>query len=342
MHQLPSGRPKVFSDQRETELVDHLIVCSEWGQPLSPSEVRMLAKRTLEMEGIKEPRFAANNNMPGEDWCAKFLARHNERLKVCLTSNLKSSRAEVTTEAIKNYFKNLEKTVQGIAPHCMISLILMKLTLWMTQERKNLCIKRKIKYPENISNYTQGSTSVMFAAAANGNLLPPYTVYKADNLCDRWTINGPSKARYGTSKSGWFDSTNFDEWFKTIILPYCKKQKQKCVIIGNNLSSHMSLEVTLLCQDHNIEFCFLPPNSTNLTKPLDVAVFRPIKVKWRALLHSYKANNRTKLLTKDEFSGMLKLLLEHNGIQKNANVVKGFETCGILPFNPEAVLKLLT
>ena len=101
----------------------------------------------------------------------------------------------------------------------------------------------------------------------------------------------------------------------------------------------MSLEVTQLCQEHNIEFCFLPPTSINLTQPLDVAVFRPIKVKWCALLHSYKANNHTKLLKKDEFPGMLKLLPEHIGIQKNANVVRGFETCGILPLNPEAVLK---
>ena len=202
MHQLPSGRPKVFSDQRETELVDHLIVCGKWGQSLSPSEVRMLAKKTLEMEGIKEPRFAANNNMPGEDWCARFLARHNERLKVCLIPNLKSSRAEVTTEAIKNYFKNLEKTVQGIAPHCIINFD--ETNFVDDAGKKKFVHKRKIKYPENISNYTKGSTSVMFAAAANGNLLPPYTVYKADNLWDRWTMNGPSKARYGTSKSGWF------------------------------------------------------------------------------------------------------------------------------------------
>ena len=73
------------------------------------------------MEGIKEPRFAANNSMPGEDWYSRFLARHNVRLKLCLTLNLKSSRAEVATKTIKTTSRTEEKTVQGIAPHWIIN-----------------------------------------------------------------------------------------------------------------------------------------------------------------------------------------------------------------------------
>jgi hypothetical protein len=47
----------------------------------------------------------------------------------------------------------------------------------------------------------------------------------------------------------------------------------------------LSPEVIKLSEKYNIDFIFLPPNSTHITQPLDVAFFRPLKGSWRALLH---------------------------------------------------------
>jgi hypothetical protein len=60
------------------------------------------------------------------------------------------------------------------------------------------------------------------------------------------------------------------------------------VLIGDNLAAHLSPYVTDLCAIHNIRFVFLPENSTHLLQPLDVAVFAPMKRRWREVLTAWK------------------------------------------------------
>lgn len=89
---------------------------------------------------------------------------------------------------------------------------------------------------------SKSSVSVTFAGTASGYILPPYIVYKAENMYNGWTKNGPKGARYNRSKSGWFDGRIFEDWFLFIVLPYFKKQGPKPkALIGDNLASHLSL-----------------------------------------------------------------------------------------------------
>ncbi|KAJ8968606.1 hypothetical protein NQ317_015892 [Molorchus minor] len=105
----------------------------------------------------------------------------------------------------------------------------------------------------------------MFAATAKGDMLACYVVYKAKYVYSTWVEGGPKKSRYNATASGWFD-----------------------ILLGDNLSSHLSAEVVSLCNDNNIRFVFLPGNSTHLTQPLDIAFFRPLKAAWRKILLEWK------------------------------------------------------
>ena len=91
------------------------------------------------------------------------------------------------------------------------------------------------------------------------------------------TQGGPKGTQYNRSKSGWFDRVCFDDWFRTIVLPWARKKDCHKVIIGDNLSSHFSTDVLNLCDQHNISFVCLVPNSTHLTQPLDIAFYGPLK-----------------------------------------------------------------
>ena len=135
---------------------------------------------------------------------------------------------------------------------------------------------------------SKSATSLIFAAAGNGTLLPPYIVYESVNLYDSWTTAGPRDTRYNRSKSGWFYTVSFSDWFTTIALPYCKKVDGREVLVGDNLGSHLSLDVINLCEKNNIAFVFLPPNSTHICQPLDVAFFRPLKSVWRFIMDKRK------------------------------------------------------
>jgi len=150
----------------------------------------------------------------------------------------------------------------------------------------------------------------MFAAAADGKLLPPYVVYKSTHISDSWRVGGPKHARFNRSKSSWFDSFCFDDWIKTISIPYLSKLPGIICLIGDNLSSHLSTDSISLCKMHNIKFIFLPTNSTHLTQPLDVAFFRPLKIYWRNIIEQWnKDDGRNEVsIPKDRFPQLLKQL----------------------------------
>lgn len=83
----------------------------------------------------------------------------------------------------------------------------------------------------------------MFCGNGCGDMIPPYVVYKSEHLWTTWTEGGPAGCRYNRTKSGRFDMATFEDWFMTTLLPRLKKLPGVKVVIGDNLSSHINLEV---------------------------------------------------------------------------------------------------
>jgi hypothetical protein len=113
----------------------------------------------------------------------------------------------------------------------------------------------------------------MITGTAAGELLPPYVIYKSEGMWTSWVEGGPAGSRYNRTKSGWIDLTCFEDYFLWLLLPVLKKKPGRKVVISDNLSSHISVDVLKACKENNIAFISLPPNSTHLTQPLDVAYF---------------------------------------------------------------------
>jgi hypothetical protein len=103
------------------------------------------------------------------------------------------------------------------------------------------------------------------------------------------------------------------------------------LLIGDNLPSHFSHEVVLEAKRHNIYFTCLPPNSTNLLQPLDVAVFRPMKIQWRIILGNFRAECRKPgSIPKEVFPIMLNQLWLK--MSQNKSCIKaGFRATGLYP-----------
>lgn len=211
-----------------------------------------------------------------------------------------------------------------------------------TNRGKKNVFRRGIKYPERIINFSKGNISIMFSETASGSLLPPYVVYKAEHLWNTWCERGPSGTRFGRSKSGWMDGQNFQEWFQTIVIPWAKRKEGRKTLIGDNLSSHISPQVIQQCEELNIAFILLPPNAADKLQPLDVSFFAPLKREWRKILESYQQQHPSSTsLNKGVFPLMLNNLIEALGMRSSTNLRSGFRACGIVPLNPQVVLKKL-
>jgi DDE superfamily endonuclease len=90
-------------------------------------------------------------------------------------------------------------------------------------------------------------------------------------------------------------------------------------------------------------FMFLPENSTHIMQPLDVAVFGPMKTRWRTILADWKEDcakqeKNYNTIPKQVFPKLLKELLEKDF---GPAIRAGFEASGLYPFSvSKAVSKL--
>lgn len=339
-HSKKAGGQTILTTEEEEAFTKYCMTMSTFGFPLDTWDLRCIVKSYLDRQGRILRQF--HNNLPGKEWTLSFLKRHRV-LTLRFASNIKRKRAEISADVIDEYFNYVENELQNIPPS----------NIWNYDEtnltddpgNKRVITKRGVKYPERIINSTKTATSLMFCGNAQGEILPPYVVYKAESMWSTWTENGPAGTRYNRSKSGWFDAQCFEDWFRSLLLPRLKKSHPgRNVLIGDNLSSHINLEVLQLCEQNDVAFVALPPNSTHLTQPLDVAYFRPMKVAWRKILTDWKMKGKGKkaaALPKDEFPRLLNLLMTNLGENGKDNLISGFRKTGIYPLDKQQVLARL-
>jgi hypothetical protein len=340
LHPGKPGRRTVFSVEEEASIVSAISALGDWSFPLTPVEIRLLAKNFLDQQGRVVDRFP--NNLPGRDWVTSFLKRHKNEIKVRIADNLSRARAELSPDDVKKFFTNLGKELEGVPPTNIINYDETNLT--DDTGRKRCVFRRSCRYPNRVAPTTKTGFSVMFSGSADGIPFPPYTVFKAEHLYTPWVEGGPKGARYNRSKSGWFDTECFEDWFLSLMLPRLKRLPGKKVLIGDNLSSHFSHRVITEARKNDIHFVFLPSNSTHLQQPLDVAFFAPLKRIWRKILSEFKVTQRNKgSIQKADFPGLLRNLvndLTETG-KGSMNLKAGFEACGIYPINAHRVLQKL-
>ena len=135
-----------------------------------------------------------------------------------MCQNIKRQRAAVSHEILNDYFDNLRESIKYVLASHIMNYD--ETNLSDDPGRRTVMLKRGTKYPERIMNNTKAATSLMYAGCADGRHLPPYVVYKATNMYDIWTLGGPKGARYNRSKSGWFDSLCFHDWFNKCAFSY--------------------------------------------------------------------------------------------------------------------------
>ncbi|KAL4719073.1 hypothetical protein ACJJTC_011537 [Scirpophaga incertulas] len=334
-HSKSVGHPTVLSADEEAQIVRVLRATSDFGSPLTKVDLKLLVHEYLK-KNSRDQKF--KNRIPGDAWVQGFLGRHADELSLRTTQNISKARAEKGPQEIAEYFENLSKTIKDIPAENIVNFDETNLS---DDPGSSKCIfRRGVKYPERVVNSTKGNISLMFTATASGQSLPLYVVYKSTNLYTEWVSGGPPDTRYNCTKSGWFDSAMFENYFETIILPWAQTALGTKVVICDNLSSHLNIKVVELCQQNDIKFVFIPPRSTHLTQPLDVAFFGPLKKAWRKILYQYKLRNPIQTcLNKKHFPKLLSKLTEAIQMKEHENIKSGFKATGVFPLNPQEVLK---
>jgi hypothetical protein len=153
-----------------------------------------------------------------------------------------------------------------------------------------------------------------------------------------------------TSKTGWINSELLETWFEEVVVPWAEGKTGAKAVFLDNCSAHFSEHVIKRCEELNIKFIPLPPNSTWLTQPCDVALFRSLKLSWRQAVADFNDERQKKglkpyeTLPRPHFVDVLENALKHMRNAKDGMarlIYSAFRATGISPLNRDIVLKNL-
>ncbi len=236
----------------------------------------------------------------GRKWLKKFLQRWQDELKVIKEEKMESSRRNGFTEDVRRgWFEKLDLILRTndliTRPHAIFNCD----ESGFNDETACKCNNfYRIKYLklENIKNvsdfigemvivahetkhaYEQAGgsgksfTTNLVCGNAAGEILPPFIIYSAKHLNPQWTIGGPRNSKYAVSESGWITTYLFSEWFKWFV-NYTSNVSKPILLIMDNHSCHISIEVIEIAKQNQILLLLLPPHCTHTLQPLDTVTF---------------------------------------------------------------------
>ena len=164
-----------------------------------------------------------------------------------------------------------------------------------------------------------------------------YVLYKAKNLYNTWVNGGPDGCFYNVSSNGWMQQDTFKDWFTSVFIAKTAQLIGPKLLVLDGHVSHITLDVINAATANNITILCLPPHSTHILQPLDVAVFKPVKTAWRDIVQEFQRTNRFKNIDKEDFPSLLKKLVESDKAFLRRHAVAGFETTGIYPVKRQAI-----
>lgn len=179
--------------------------------------------------------------------------------------------------------------------------------------------------------------TVMFTFGADGDVVDPCVMLPMQRIPADLLRKFPATWGVGKSEKGWMDTPGFKLFIQKLFYPHLLKKKVKFPVLFfvDGHSSHTAAEVAELCLDLGIVLIALYPNTTRITQPADVAIFKPLKTAWKSAVSNWRMEHGGENLLVKHFPGVLKEAMA-TGI-KPASIKNGFKVCGIFPFGPDHV-----
>ena len=162
-------------------------------------------------------------------------------------------------------------------------------------------------------------------------------IYRAKYLHTGWV---PSEMRlpgwyWTTSNKGWTNNTLGYEWLTKSFEPSTNRGRPRLLILDGH-ASHLTADFIEFCINKDIELLVLPPHTSHLLQPLDVAVFAPLKTALHQETDMIVRAGGGSGISKKEWARCYVAAREKAII--TPNVEAGFRGAGISPYNRGKIL----
>ena len=178
----------------------------------------------------------------------------------------------------------------------------------------------------------QNSTAVVCCNAA-GMFLPPQFIFARKRHNPRLERGAPPGSVFAVSDNGWATKDTFVKWLEHFVEQTGASPEKRQLLVMDNHCSHIYLMAIQTALQSGIDILTLPPHTSHRLQPLDVAVFGPIKTRYRNELARWMRQNPGQRLTTYDVCAISGAAYLTNATPDKA--VNGFRACGIVPLNRE-------
>ncbi|CAG2245714.1 unnamed protein product [Mytilus edulis] len=222
-------------------------------------------------------------------------------------------------ETMRDYFKLLKSTLETNdlkdKPERLYNCDEAGLSLNKSSGQR-VVVPKRFKHAHSISIATSEHISVHCCVNAAGHSLPPMLIFSGGYPGGAYHKNGPINAAYATTDSGFMDKETYFQWFEKVFLQHCVKERP-IMLLQDGAISHISPMLIDSALKNDVILLCLPSKTTHILQPLDVAVYKNMKIE----------TAKTSMLKSDLWVS-----------KKN---VSSIFKCGIYPFDPNAIDKTL-
>lgn len=332
------GVKTALTTDEESALCSYISYMANRGFPLSIQQLMGFAWCIAKERG-REHVFTKSG--PSRKWWQGFKKRHPD-LSLRRPDALDRGRACLgNVNALREYFQLLKETIEvnGLSdkPERIYNCDEAALFLNKSAGQK-VIVPTRTKHPHSLSVATNEHISVHCCVSAAGQALPPMIIFSKSMPGGAYHRNGPVNASYACSDSGFMDQSLYQQWFEKTFLGHVVPQRP-LLLIQDGASSHVSVELIRSAIANDVILLCLPPKTTHITQPLDVAVYRKMKIETAKIVNQAKMVKSDLWISKKQVSSVFKVIFEKSFTMDC--ITEGFRKCGIHPFDPNAVDKSL-
>ena len=279
-----SGPERYLSVYEEEELCNFLIGCSEIGYPRTRAQVLAIVQQYIDKKSI--------NKTVSNGWWQKFRARHSN-ISLRSAAPLCLPRAKAADRSVLDkYFAILRSTLidNDLLDKPRNIYNCDESGFPLAPRSPKTVAEKGAQNPSSVTSATKNQLTVLCCVNAAGDVIPPYVVIDRKRFNPQYAVGEVPDSRYGLSPKGWIDTVLFQDWFVNHFLVYVPCIRPLLLIMDGH-SAHYSPEMIRIAADEGIILFVLPPNTTNLTQPLDKGVFAALKVVWKEVCHRFLTQN---------------------------------------------------
>ena len=319
----------------ERAFVKFLLQRSDFGQPIQIKLIPALAFSLIQ----QRPLADRPQKPPGRNW-AKALERRHAVLQARRVRPLDWNRHEKNIyNKVMDWFEVIGRVLQdpAIVAENVYNMDETGVMLSMPGSIKVL-IGKDDRRDYRGARIKRTTVTAIECISADGRYLTPMIIWPASTHRSNWTIFPTPGWQYACSESGYTDSKISLEWLTHVFDPQTRKRAngRPRVLICDGFGTHETLEILEFCFENQIILCRLPSHTSHWLQPCDKAVFAPLKSAYRERGDRLERGG-VNTIGKEHFTSLYSPARETAFTPKN--IKAGFAACGLVPFNPDRVLR---